>query len=313
MLKRLRQLESRYRRLAHARRVAAIEDVLSRPGIPDTRRSQEAFETLQDAYPGLPEYGYDLENLFLRAASRSATILKRAGAGDRKLRILELGAGDGMLGALLAAAGHEVVLCDLEDWRTASARHLRFVAADCSERIPLETGTFDVVCSFNSFEHFGDPLRAFEEAHRITRRDGLMHFDFGPLFCSPWGLHAYRSLRMPYSQFLFSEEFVKRKLAEIGIWDLGKERVELQRLNKWRAAQFIALWSGEDCGVIKSQQHVVEDHLDVVRRFPEAFRGRSLTFTDVTCANLIVTVRKTEEVGAGNAPASADREPAAAE
>src|SRR6266436_3860148 len=142
----LHRVRNGYRGLKRARAVAAINEILSNPAAPDTRRPESEFDALQGAYPAVPEYGYDLENLFVRAAARSATVLKRAGAGDRKLKILDLGAGDGMLGVLLAAAGHEVVLCDLDDWRTDSARSLSFVAADCSEKIPLETGAFDVVC-----------------------------------------------------------------------------------------------------------------------------------------------------------------------
>jgi SAM-dependent methyltransferase len=274
------------------RRVVSISEILADPRCPDTTRAESDFDALQARYPKRPEYGYDLSSLFDRAAARSASILRQANAGDARLKLVEIGAGDGMLGALLAAAGHDVTLCDLQDWRTESAKQLHFVAADCCVAIPLDTGEFDIVCSFNSFEHFGDPQQAFHEALRITKAGGLMYFEFGPLYCSPWGLHAYRSFRMPYPQFLFSEKFIEAKLGELGIWDLGQKRTELQVLNKWRATQFRELWAGSGREVVNCQVYTDDSHLDLMELYPESFRGRGLSYEDAIGSSLSVTIRK---------------------
>jgi hypothetical protein len=116
--------------------------------------------------------------------------------------------------------------------------------------------------------------------------------DFNPLYTSPWGLHAYRALRMPYPQFLFSESFLASKLEDIGIWDLGKRRTELQFLNKWSAFQFDRLWDNPASVVVANRRAVDTSELSLVLDFPEAFQGRRLTFEDLTVSGLTVSMRK---------------------
>ena len=174
-------------RTTQSRLMAATKAILSSEAPPDTRRAEADFEILQERYPRRPEYGYDPLSLFERAAGRALGILRSVDGSERELKILELGAGDGMLGALLATAGHDVTLCDLEDWRSGRAKALKFVAADGCGGLPLKPNEFDFVCSFNAFEHFVDPQVAYKEVFRVTKPSGSMLFDFGPLYCSPWG------------------------------------------------------------------------------------------------------------------------------
>jgi SAM-dependent methyltransferase len=292
LVKCFRKVRDGQRKLCRPLRMTAISSLLSNESLPDTKVSESEFDALQRKYPKRPEYGYDHCSLVNRANRRFAEIYCQANVGCRRLRILEIGAGDGMLGVLLATAGHNVTLCDFEDWRSDAAKHLHFIAADCCLGIPFDTGNFDLVCSFNSFEHFHNPRYVFDEAMRVTKAGGLMHFDFGPLYCSPWGLHAYRSLRMPYPQFLFSQEFIEAKLTKLGIWDLGKQRTELQNLNMWKPSQFTNLWNRDGCEVSNYQEHTDESHLKLIRRYPNSFSGRGLTYRDVTCSALSVTIRK---------------------
>jgi len=275
-----------------ARQVASINAILSAKATPDTRRSEADFESLQNSYQPRPEYGYSSLSLFERAANRATQVLKRVPPGNRTLRFLDVGAGDGMLGVLFAAAGHDVTLCDLEDWRTNSAKGLRFIAADCCVGLPRHADEFDLVCSFNSFEHFVDPSRAFAEMLRVTAPGGLIYLDFGPLYCSPWGLHAYRSLRMPYPQFLFSPTFTSAKLKKLGVFDLGKSRNELQNLNRWKFQEFAAVWNCAKTEIIASHLISDEKQLNIIVEYPECFRGRGLSFQDVTCSNVIIVLKK---------------------
>jgi hypothetical protein len=119
-----------------------------------------------------------------------------------------------------------------------------------------------------------------------------MYLKFNPLYCSPWGLHAYRSLRMPYPQFLFSEVTIERKLGELGIWDLGKMRSELQTLNRWKPAQFKCLWTRPDVEIISCHWDRDETHLDLALEYPECFRGRGLTLDDLVISGVTVSLRK---------------------
>jgi SAM-dependent methyltransferase len=269
-----------------------IERILARQEPPDHSRAEAAFGNLQRRYPPRPEYGYDARSTWRRGVERSVTLTDLPGMHEPGRRVLEVGCGDGMVGVAMAAFGHDVTLTDLDDWRDARARGLHFVGGDGCERLSFPDGSFDLVCSFNSFEHLADPAAALAEALRVTRTGGLVYLQFGPLFCSAWGLHAYRTLRMPFPQFLFSEPFIEQRLQELGIWDLGKLRTGLQPLNRWRPVQFHQLWRSTSCRIIREVAGEEVTGLDLVREYPEAFRGRGLLWVDLVTSWIAVTLQR---------------------
>ena len=67
----------------------------------------------------------------------------------------------------------------------------------------FEDETFDFVFSYDAFEHFASPENVLLEAIRVVRKRGYIYLEFGPLYYSPYGEHAYRSITVPYCQFLF--------------------------------------------------------------------------------------------------------------
>jgi len=269
-----------------------VARILSQSQPPDCGYAERAFEKLQNAYPSYQAYGYDLVSLWQRAANRSLTLLGLEGMENPGKRVLEVGAGDGMLGVALKAVGHNVELIDQEDWRHAQALGVPLTLADCCNGLPFASDSFDLSCSYNSFEHFSNPEKVFSEMLRVTKPGGWIYIEFGPLYCSPWGLHAYRALRMPYPQFLFSAEFVSRKLKEIGIWDLGKKRTELQYLNQWKPRQFEELWRHAEVEVTQNIRHANDSELSLVERYPWSFCGRNLSLEDLTVAAIYVTAKK---------------------
>jgi len=258
----------------------------------DFTKSESAFNILQLRYPPRPEYGYDAYSLFKRAIDRADVVLRQPGLSSPGLKGLDIGAGDGMLGIMLQCFGHQMTLGDIEDWRIDAAKELPLITADFCNQIPLPDETFDFIVSFNSFEHFSNPAHVMDEILRMIRPGGLMYFDFNPLYCSPWGLHAYRSLRMPYPQFLFSESFIHEKLDQIGVWDLGKRRSELQMLNRWKPSQFEAIWKRNGIEIISCHWSKNEKHLDLVSEFPECFWGRGLKLEDLVYESVTVIIKK---------------------
>lgn len=289
MLGSARALKNRLIRDYRATRVASI---LSDPTPPTTLDAEHEFERLQSEFPPLPEYGYDDVSLAQRAADRLTSAFGCLERKDGPMTYLDVGAGDGTLGAMLAGVGHCVFLCDLQDWRKPAARNLRFDQADCCTGLPYEHDTFDLVTSFNSFEHMADPAAAFAELVRVTKPGGIIYLDFGPLYASPWGLHAYRSLLMPYPQYLFSKEFITAKLRELGISDLGEERTELQFVNGWCPRHYEAVWASHNLEPVAGYTHSVQNFWYLVQRYPACFRGRNLTYEDITTANLKRVFRK---------------------
>jgi hypothetical protein len=127
---------------------------------------------------------------------------------------------------------------------------------------------------------------------RVTKPNGLIHIDFGPLYNGPWGLHAYRTIRMPYPQFLFSEEFLNDCLEKVGIWDLGKPRDKLQYVNQWSVNDFQMLFENIGCEIRSFTVIHTDVGLPVILAYPESFRGRGLSLDEVISTNLIVTLVK---------------------
>ena len=134
------------------------------------------------------------------------------------------------------------------------------------------------------------PFRRF--ISDLPRWAGLSCLISDRYIAAPGGYTRTRTLKMPYSQFLFSSEFIRAKLEALGIWDLGQARSELQNLNRWKLSQFERLWLGSGLRVIQSKETASEEYISMVMRYPECFTGRGLTFNDLTCANIVVTLRK---------------------
>src|SRR5690606_35278753 len=124
----------------------------------------------------------------------------------------EVACGDGMAGRALAEFGHSVQLTDIEDWRDTRAFALPFVQSDLSKGLDVPKESFDAVLCFNAFIHFLDPAAALAQLEAACKPGGRIYLEFGFLYPSAWGLHAYRTVRAPYAQFLFDEGFLRARL-----------------------------------------------------------------------------------------------------
>ena len=252
------------------------------------------FWSLQRGFAPRDSYRYGSQDLWRRGAARTLALLELPILREPGARVLEAGCGDGMTGYLLRCYGHAVTLTDIADWRDRRARGLDFVRADLCAGVALAADQFDLVCSYNTFEHLDHPGRALDELVRVCKPGGIIRLQFGPLYASAWGLHAYKTLTIPYAQFLFSPAFIADKLRALGIRDLGGARDTLQPLNHWRAADFRRLWRRADCDVIAQSARHDRSGLALIDRFPQAFTGRGLTFADIVTKQLAVTLRKRE-------------------
>jgi SAM-dependent methyltransferase len=98
--------------------------------------------------------------------------------GGRPLRVLDLGAGTGLLTDVLLAAGHEVVAVDLS---AAMLDQLRArlpqvaTATGGAEAIPLPDGDVDAVVAGQA-AHWFDPVPAAAELRRVLRPGGVVGF-----------------------------------------------------------------------------------------------------------------------------------------
>lgn len=283
-----------YRRYVEHHRASLppkVSGVLSDPRNPVTL-SEEEFDILQGHYKQWwPQYDFDAYSTGRRAYERALSFLKLEPLREPGKDVLEIACGDGMSGTALSIYGHQITLLDYQDWRDSRAHGQNFIQADLGKSIALPNSSYDFIFSFNAFEHIPDPALAMNEMVRVLRPGGFIWLDFNPLYASPLGLHAF-SFKMPYPQFLFSDDIIQSKLKTMGLHDLGHEMEELQPLNRWRPQQFRYLWHRGDCSVIDYYETTDFSHLDLVLKYPLAFQGRNLCLDDLTVAGMRIVLQK---------------------
>ncbi|KIQ66591.1 hypothetical protein TR51_03370 [Kitasatospora griseola] len=100
--------------------------------------------------------------------------------GTEPVRVLDLGAGTGLLTGVLRAAGHEVIAVEPDPQMRAVAaeRHPGTqVLAGSAEDIPLPDGSVDAVVVGQAY-HWFTPQDALPQIHRVLRKDGV----FAPMW-----------------------------------------------------------------------------------------------------------------------------------
>ncbi|WP_043173417.1 class I SAM-dependent methyltransferase [Streptomyces sp. NRRL B-24484] len=111
------------------------------------------YDSIRPAYP-------------VRAVARAV--------GATPMRVLDLGAGTGLLAGALRAAGHEVVAVEPDERMRAVAaeRHPGMrVLAGSAEDIPLPDGSVDAVVVGQAY-HWFTPQDALPQIHRVLREGG---------------------------------------------------------------------------------------------------------------------------------------------
>lgn len=262
-------------------------------GVTPAYLGEDTLEVLQDRYPYPPAYGYDEASARIRGRIRAKEILHLAVPGNESTSFLELGCSEGMVCHYLSALGKKAtgidvrVECFSAEAAAGGAQLLVMNAA----KLEFESGTFDVVFSYNSFEHFRDPEQVLREAGRVTRKGGLVYLLFGPLYFSPRGLHAYHAITVPYCQHLFAEDTILRFVSRKNL-----PPVDFSDVNKWRLPDYRGLWNRLS-GVLEKIRcyevpFVSRSQLKLVEDYPSCFRSKTASFDDLTVSYIDILFRK---------------------
>ena len=177
------------------------------------------LEALMKSYDYPAPYGYDSDSLAARGSKRANEIQALPHVSPVRTT-LEFGCGDGMVSAALSAIGIRAIAADISDDRFDSrAREagVHFHHCDAAGIAAIPDGAVDCVFSYNAFEHVQDPEAVLHEMSRIVRPGGLIFLSFGPLYYSAFGEHAYRSIPIPYCQFLFQIETMNQFCRDRGL------------------------------------------------------------------------------------------------
>src|SRR5919199_5646169 len=85
---------------------------------------------------------------------------------------LDIGCGEGRLGAELEARGHQVLGVELSPTLAARARERHEVVAADAAQLPFEDASFPLVVSFNSLMDMDDAAGAVRDAARVLEPGG---------------------------------------------------------------------------------------------------------------------------------------------
>lgn len=257
--------------------------------------SFEQLEKLDFVFPVQQGLTYDAGSLKQRASERynelCATLTKHH--VHQVQDILELGCGDGMICSFFAENGSNCVALDnddsLFDTRAISAG-VKFIKTDAST-LEFSDNSFDFIFNYNIYEHLGNPEKTFLESLRVLRPDGVMIIRFSPIYLSPFGFHAYKSIAVPYCQLLFSaetmKEFVVKKSRPTIDYSFG-------HLNKITLAEFRRIWKLAEPTHTLLEYHEIQNlsFSNLIAAYPANFKTVGVDFENFIIEGFYLAVRK---------------------
>ena len=188
-------------------------------------------EELEDRYDTWAvDYDRDLAKEFAWNAPQNATDVF-AKHVDKAARVLDAGAGTGLVGEGLVKAGYNnLVARDLSKGMLEEARgkglYNEFHQMALGGTLDLATGEFDAVISVGVFTQGHAPASSFDELARITKPGGSIVF----------------SLRVDiYEAGGFKEQ--QSSMEEAGVWRLAEMTGEFQPLPKGEPEVWHRIWA----------------------------------------------------------------------
>jgi len=242
----------------------------------------------------IPNYKYDLESLIKRGETRASQILHAINSDKEKKTILELGCGDGMTSLALFKKNNDAIATDISlknlsphikksgknykdfiEQKNQNTRPALYYGAMSASNTKFHDNTFDIIFSYNAFEHVEQPQKTFAEILRITKPGGFIYLSFAPLYYSPSGLHAYRLIHIPYVQFLF-----KKQAIEKFILSAGKDPKKIPTTNKHSIANYRDIWKNfeNEIKVIEYKENFDTSFVDLIEKYPSCFKSKSQHF-----------------------------------
>jgi len=250
------------------------------------------LQKLQQHYPFPPKYGYDPQSLEQRGKERASSILNSIRSERKDIKtFLELGCWDGMVSCALQRMGKVTTAIDnrSEGFDKRTVREgVKLLQMDAAN-LQFEDESFDYVSSYDSFEHFVYPDIVLKEAVRVVKTGGYIHLAFGPLYMSPLGLHAYRSITVPYCQLLFPKELLQ-DFTKVN----GLNPIDFAQVNGWTLENFRTLWNRytKKLNKIKYYERPNVSHLDLIKKYPSCFKSKTKCFDNLIIAYTEVLFKK---------------------
>ena len=284
-------------RSAWGRLYGAVKVRRARRALDQAPVSTEAFlqaqvldEMMRRTYVPPAPVRYDPEGLVLRAQEKVAQ-LERVIDLSTVQTAVELGCWDGMVGAGLTLRGIRVCGLDIATAgvdRRAVGAGVKLLQSDACA-VALADGSVDLVYSFASFEHFPHPDRCLAEIDRVLRPGGFAFINFGPLYLSPYGRHAYRQIPVPFCHLLFHEQNLHAFAERNGLvhdwpyvngWTLRRYRELFNTMSHRFTTRAYREYSTGGVGV------------ELITEYPSLFRRRSADLDEFLITTIDIALQK---------------------
>lgn len=247
-------------------------------------------ELLKHTSSDVAEYSYSKDQLKARGDARARQLMalknfEKAGA------VLEIGCWDGMVSAALARNGYAVSAVDnRSEGLDSRAREegVNFYVSDAGN-LGFQDSLFDMVFSYDALEHVNDPGRVLMEMIRVVKPGGLMYLEFGPLYYSAFGEHAYRKIPLAYCSLLFD-----KKIIDVFLRNRNEKSIDWDHVNGWSLARYRSLWKNFDdkVEIIFLREGKNIKHLKLIQRFPSCFRAKGVSFEDFCISSISILMKK---------------------
>jgi SAM-dependent methyltransferase len=248
----------------------------------------DALDDLARRYPvGDIHYNYAPEDRLARGVARRAAIEPYAPSPGASL---EIGSADAMTSAELASAGWRATAIDIDVSRTDPRARDAGVAVHEMDatRLLFPDASFDLVFTFNVFEHLPDPAATFAEIVRVLKPGGVAYISFTGLRWSPHGAHMYKVTNVPYITVLFDEADVLGYLRAHGLPD------RFPWVNEYSIEHFREVFHGH-AGALETV-HYTETwnrwHTRLIAAHPGIFKARAPSFDSLLVDSVHATFRR---------------------
>lgn len=253
---------------------------------------KKMFPILQQKHTAHPDYRFDSETFLKRGKERSQALLALLKPQKERVEtFLELGCCDAMVSYSLQHHKKRATAVDLKldrvDPRAVEAGVcLRTMDAT---KLDFPEALFDCVFSYNSFEHFNPPELVLKEACRVVRPGGFIYLSFGPLYFSPFGLHSWPAITIPYCHLLFQKEILKTYLDRNKLWAL-----DFDEMNGYSLEQYRSLWTSyaNSLRTVFYREMQEFQYLDFIRKYPSCFKSKTGHFDNLIVSGIEVLFQK---------------------
>lgn len=212
-----------------------------------------AYSEAQD----IAEHNTDIERMLVHVKAHANFPIRNA---------LDVGGGGGIHSSLLAPHVERIYCTDFWDQNAryggefvkllnekmerngypSPAEKLEFHAVDAMN-MPYRDNHFDLVVSFNAFEHIPNPARALDEMIRVTKPGGLIYVTFDPIWTADSGSHFYYRVAEPWRHLLCDDDqYIREMLAANAAEDECDDyRTGMNRLRLAEHRAVFERWKGK--------------------------------------------------------------------